>query len=187
MGINVRIAGVLLALAVEAGAAQDLERQAAEAVAAHQLVEARNLYRQLAEQDPENTDYQIWVGRLSSWLSDYTTANATFDEVLVAEPGNVEALIGKAYVAMWQEQFAEAQLLLGRAEQAAPQNTEVHLALARNHHFQGQDKEATAHLDRVLAIDPGSAEAQDLKRRLAPEPKRVGFFAKLRRIFTGRS
>jgi tetratricopeptide (TPR) repeat protein len=183
----VTIAGVIACTAAVGWAAGDLERRAAEAVAAHRLVEARGLYRELAAADPANSDYRIWVGRLSSWLNDYSTAIETFDDVLVTDPGNAEALVGKAYVAMWQERFGEAHALLTEAEAAAPDDTEVQLALARNHHFQGEDLAARRHVKRALALDPGNAEAQDLKRRLAPEPQRLGFFAKLKRLITGRS
>jgi len=187
MRTKLLIVGASCLLVGSLRAAGDLERQAAEAVAAHQLVEARTHYRALAEQDPANTDYQIWVGRLSSWLNDYPTATATFDRVLAADATNVEALLGKAYVAMWQEQFAPAHDLLARAARAAPENAEVQLGLARNYHFQSKDREAAEHVARVLALDPGSTEAQELQRRLAPEPKRRGFFAKLKQLFTGRS
>ena len=187
MRVPLLIAAALCLVARGAPAAGELARQAAEAVAGHQLVEARTLYRTLAERDPTNVDYQIWVARLSSWLNDYVTANATFDRVLAADATNVEALVGKAYIAMWQEQFGEADDLLSRAERAAPENLEVQLGLARSCHFQGRDREAADHVGRVLGLDPGNPDAQELQRRLAPEPKRLGFFAKLKRILTGRS
>jgi tetratricopeptide (TPR) repeat protein len=187
MRVKLTVAGMLLAMAVSGAAAADLERRAAEAVAAHQLVEARRLYRTLAERDPTHIGHHVWVGRLSSWLSDYAAAQAAFDHVLARDAGNAEALVGKAYVAMWQEQFAEADALLTRAEVASPNDAEVQLALARNHHFQGQEGAAIARVERVLALEPGRAEALDLKRRLAPEPKRLSFFARLKRILTGRS
>ena len=187
MRTKLMILGLALCLAATAQATEDLERQAAEAVAAHQLVEARALYRQLAASDPENVEYQVWIGRLSSWLNDYPSAEATFDSVLARDGANVEALVGKAYVAMWQEQYPQAHALLRRAAEAAPASPDVELALARNYHFQGKDREAAEHVDRVLADDPGSPEAQELKRRLAPAPAPRGFFARLKRFFTGHS
>jgi tetratricopeptide (TPR) repeat protein len=180
------IGGFLWAL-VAGARAGDLERQAADAVAAHRLVEARRLYRALAEQHPERLDHQLWVARLSSWLNDYPTATATFDQVLAADPDNTEALVGKAYVAMWRERFGKAERLLARAESISPDSAVVHLARARNYHFQGQDRLAAAHVEQVLRLDPGSAEALELQRRLTPPVARRGFFATLKWIFTGRS
>jgi len=177
----------LLGLAVGAQGAGDLERRAAEAVAAHRLVEARGLYRTLAAQEPAALRHQVWVGRLSSWLGDYPGASAAFDRVLARDADNVEALVGKAYVAMWQDRFAEADALLGRAAAISPDDAEVQLALARNYHFQGRDRDAARHVEHVLALDPGRSEAQELQRRLALAPARPGFLARLKRILTGRS
>lgn len=178
---------VLLALSVCAMGAPELERRAADAVAAHRLVEARNLYRRLAAQHPEQIGHEIWVGRLSSWLNDYAAAHAAFDHVLAADSANVEALVGKAYVAMWQDEFATADDLLARAAAAAPEDPQVHLALARNAHFQGREGDAARHVARALALDPGSVDARELQRRLAPAPARPGFLARLKRLLTGRS
>jgi len=178
---------VLLGMSVCALGAADLEHRAADAVAAHHLVEARDLYRRLAAQHPEDAGYQVWVGRLSSWLNDYGAADAAFDQVLATDAGNVEALVGKAYVAMWQDQFPEADQLLVRALAVAPEDPQVHLALARNGHFQGNDRDAARHVARVLALDPGSTDAQELARRLSPAPEPPGFLARLKRLFTGRS
>jgi predicted Zn-dependent protease len=181
------LVAVLLGLSVCAMGAPDLERRAADAVAAHHLVEARNLYRRLAEQHPQAVGHQVWVGRLSSWLNDYAAATAAFDRVLAADPGNVEALVGKAYVAMWQDEFAQADRLLARAVTVAPQDAQVHLALARNAHFQGKERRAARHVARALVLDPGNVDAQELQRRLAPAPARPGFLARLKRLLTGRS
>jgi predicted Zn-dependent protease len=178
---------VLLGTSVCAAGAADLEHQAADAVVAHHLVEARDLYRRLAAQHPEQVGHQIWVGRLSSWLNDYGTADAAFDQVLAADRDNVEALVGKAYVAMWQDHLAEADRLLARALAAAPDDPQVHLALARKGHFQGDDRAAARHVARVLALDPGCTDAQELARRLSPAPEPPGFLARLKRLFTGRS
>ena len=99
----------------------------------------------------------------------------------------MQALVGKAYVAMWQDRFPEAGRLLRRAAEAAPDVVEVQLATARCYHFQGKDRRAARHVARALALDPGSLDAQDLQRRLAVAPDPPGFFARLRRLFTGRS
>lgn len=185
--IRVGLAAVLLSFAGGVEGAEDLERRAAAAVAAHRLVEARTLYRTLAAEQPAVVGHQVWVGRLSSWLGDYASARAAFDRVLAADPANVEALLGKAYVAMWRGRFDQAGLLLDRATTVAPDDPDVQLALARNYHFQGKDRDAARHVERVLALQPGRGEAQDLQRRLTLAPERPGFIARLKRILTGRS
>jgi tetratricopeptide (TPR) repeat protein len=181
------VAVLLLGLAVGARGAGELERRAAAAVAAHRLVEARGLYRRLAAEEPGVVAHRLWVAWISSWLGDYATANATFDEILAADPRAAEALVGKAYVAMWQDRFPEAGGLLRRAVAAAPDDVEVQLALARCYHFQGKDRRAARHVARALALDPGSLDAQELQRRLAVAPEPPGFIARLKRLFTGRS
>jgi hypothetical protein len=76
---------------------------------------------------------------------------------------------------------------LARALATAPDDPQVHLALARKGHFQGNDRDAARHVARVLALDPGSTDAQELARRLSPAPEPPGFLARLKRLFTGRS
>lgn len=177
----------LCGLAAGAGGAGDLEQRAVRAVERHRLVEARGLYRRLAAEQPHVLGHQVWVGRISSWLNDYATATVAFDRVLAADPHHVEALVGKAYVALWRDRFAEADTLLVRAAAVAPNDPQVQLAFARSYHFQGDDAAAARHVARALALDPGSADARELGRRLAPAPERPGLLARLRRLLTGRS
>ena len=145
----------------------DIEKAAREAVGTKNFSEARQLYRQLSEQDPASVDYLLWIGRLSAWLDDYAAATQFYDRVLARQPENADALVGKAYVLMWQQEFQAAHELLSQAQRKTPESTDVLLALARYHYYQGRNREALAQIERVFILDPESSEGRELKSQIA--------------------
>ena len=187
MRSRVIIGATMLVGVVAAGSSPSLLDDAQRHVHAKRFVEARELYRQLAEQHPQDPDNSIWVARLSGWLHDYETAEATFDQVLAEHPTNVDALVGKAYVLAWQERSVEADALLERASELAPERVDVHLARVRQAVMAGDLREAERRLARVLEIDPTNLEALELRTTLRERRAREGFLARLKRLFTGRS
>jgi YaiO family outer membrane protein len=114
-----------------AAAAADLQQRATEAVEERRFDEARTLYEQLSEQQPQRSDYKNWVARLSGWLGEHERALATYDEVLAWDPGNVDALVGKAYVLGWAQRYDEAGPLLDEAERLQPDDPQIALARER--------------------------------------------------------
>jgi len=150
--------------------AADLEKAAREAVDSKNFQQARELYRQLSEQDPESVDYLLWIGRLSAWQNDYVTATRFYDRALAREPQNADALVGKAYVLMWQQEFQAAHELLSQVQQITPESTDVLLALARYYYYQGRGTEALEQIEKVLALDPESSEGRELKSQITRLP-----------------
>ena len=112
-------------------------REAREAILKMDFEKARSLYRQLSERNPENTDYIIWIGRVSGWLTDYSSADAALDQALEREPRNADALIAKAYIRMYQRRYVDAAGLLQNSisptarPEAYRRLAEVYAALGR--------------------------------------------------------
>jgi tetratricopeptide (TPR) repeat protein len=187
MQSRVIIGMTLLFGIVAAASSPSLQADAQRHVRAKQFVEARELYRTLAAQHPQDPDNTVWVGRLSGWLHDYETAEAAFDEVLAQDPTNVDALVGKAYVLAWQQRSDEAAALLARANELAPERVDVQLARVRQAVMTGDLRAADRHLDRVLELDPTNLEALELRTTVEERRAREGFFARLKRLFSSHS
>ncbi len=169
------ISGGLLAVFLAGSLlAQDLQTAAREAVENERYEEARDLYLQLSEQDPWNTDFLLWVATLSDWLRDSITATQFYDRALALEPLNVEALVGKAYALMRQQEFQAAIEPLSLARLVAPNNTDVLLALGRAYYYQGEAQAAREYIEQVLSLDPENQEAEQLTTLLTgPRPIEV--------------
>lgn len=187
MRFRVIVAMSLLFGLVAAASSPSLQDEAQRHVRAKRFVEARELYRELAAEHPQDPDNTVWVGRLSGWLHDYETAEAAFDRVLAADPENVDALVGKAYVLAWQERSAEAAPLLERADALAPGRVDVQLARVRQAVMAGDLRAADRHLARVLALDPTNLDALEIRTTLEERRAHEGFLARVRRFFGGRS
>jgi YaiO family outer membrane protein len=138
------------------------------AIAAERFGEARNLYVRLSENQPDNMDYVIWIGRISGWLKEYDTAMAAFNRALDRNSENSEALIGKAYILMYQQEYGAAEELLEKAAGIVAPNPDLLMAFARNYHYSRQDERALEELARVLALEPDHAEARELKSEITP-------------------
>jgi tetratricopeptide (TPR) repeat protein len=185
-----RLARVLMVVALCAACgAGDLETMAQQAVAGRRWGEARRYYERLAERDPLNEDYLLWMGRLSGWMKEYERADRTFDQVLAQDPDNVEALVGKAYVAMWQERFDDGDALLAEAAAHAPDDVAVQLARARSYRHQGRLEHAANVVVELLEHAPHNREALELDRVVNRAPLPRGLVArmkaKLRRTICG--
>ena len=177
--IRWRISVLVWAVLAPAGLFGQDEDQTARNLIAHQrFAEARALYTQLSEKDPQNLDYEMWIARLSAWMKEYGKAMEGYDRVLKHDSRNSEALVGKAYVWMWQQRYSEARDTLTLAEQASPDNADVQVAFARLLRHQNQDRAARARVSAALKIDPDNQDAKDLKAEIgSPHPVevRVGY------------
>jgi YaiO family outer membrane protein len=160
------------------GLGQGLEQAALDAVASKRFRDAVALYSQLAEREPANADYLVWIGRLSSWMQQYEAALDAYERALARAPHNVEALVGKGTVLLWQQKFSGAHRALLQAEHLAPASVDVQLAIARYHHFQRQERLAYARVLRALALEPANHEASELRAQIVlPRPihVRIGY------------
>lgn len=169
---------IILSCCLCVRAAEVTEAAAQQAVAAKRFGEAREIYRLLLRNDPENLAYQNWVARLSAWLKEYDAALAAYDVTLVRQPENFEAVLGKAYVRMWQRQFQEAESLLEQAARNTDHQLAWNVAMFSLYSMQGKLKLARQHLDQVRALDPQNAELPELEKQLigrSPLTVQVGF------------
>ena len=153
--MNLRLEfAVFLALCNTASAAAiEGEKSAESAFASGHYAEARAIYRSLEQHHPDRTDYAIWVGRLSGWLGDYASALSEFQSVLLRNPDNVEALLGKAYVLLWQHRYLEAEGLLRRSEALQPENPEISVAWAKRFSYGGNRVVSARYIRRALTLD----------------------------------
>jgi YaiO family outer membrane protein len=142
------------------------EQAAAAAVRAQHFAEARDLYRKLAVEYPNNLDYVLAAARITGWMGDYNSSIRMFDRILATHPDDVETIVGKAQVLLWQGRSAEAGTLLRRAERLAPSNPEVALVLARFYFYQDNIAEAHRYLKQVLQTDPHNTDALALQSLL---------------------
>ncbi len=147
---------------------QDLEINAREAIAAERFGEARDYYVRLSENEPDNMDYVVWIGRISGWLKEYDTAITAFNRALDDNSRNSEALIGKAYILMYQQEYGGAEELLEKARSIVPPNADLLIASARNYHYRRQDEKALDELSQLLALEPANTEARELKAEITP-------------------
>jgi len=167
--VLVYMAGVIWAQDPPARDAQDQRSQARTAVAEKRFGKALTLYRTLLTANPGDVDYMLWIARLSAWSGDRAAAVNFYDQALVLDPPNVDALTGKANVLLWRHAYPEAFVLLTKASEIAPSNAEVELAWARYYHWQADDKQARIHLANCLAADGANQEALELREGLVPD------------------
>ena len=154
------------------------EQAATAAIKAHRFAQARELYRKLAAEYPNNLDYVLSDARVTGWMGDYQSSTRIFDRVLASHPDNVDAIVGKAEVLLWQGRYNEAGALLKRAQTLAPNNVEVSLALARCYFYQDDSREAHKYVQQVLEQDAYNADALALQSELSsnhPWFLQVGF------------
>lgn len=167
--MTARVLLLLLAMMVSGASqvwADDLEQAARDAVVAKRFRDAAALYAELSAREPANTDYLLWIGRLSSWMQEYQAALDAYESALTRAPRNVEALVGRASVLMWQQKFSDACRDLAQAEQLEPHNADVQLAFARFHHYQREERLAQARVRSALALAPESREARELESQI---------------------
>jgi len=154
------------------------EQAATAAIKAHRFAQARELYRKLATEYPNDLDYVLADAQVSGWMGDYRGSTRIFDRVLASHPDNVEAIVGKAEALLWQGDYNEAAALLKRAKTLFPNDLEVSLALARCYFYQDDSREARKYLQQALQQDAHNAEALALQSEIAanhPWFLQVGF------------
>lgn len=143
------------------------EAEAQEAVSQGRLDDALIAYRELSRMYPERDDFRVWSGRLSRWLGDADSAMAFLEPVLARYPDHAEARVEMAYLLMAQQRFKEALNLLAPMAAEGKGGSDVLIAMARLHRYQGEDPEAAAYVDQILASYPDHPEALELQRAIA--------------------
>ena len=113
---------LLLATGPYAASAQDadvleLARQAAESGDYQNAIDFLTLRLQ---EDPDDWQARYFYARVLGWSGDWLAAAAEYDDLLVADPGNVDFLLGQAQVRVWSGKPARALPMLEVARYLAP-------------------------------------------------------------------
>jgi len=147
---------LVIVIAVAAGP-QGLadERTRAEQLArAGKNTEAIELFKQLVQRDPSDTESRLWIARLDLRVGRTSDAEAAFRSVLREHPADIDAKIGLANALLRKGAADEALTILTEAEPAAGQNADLFSALARAYRRTGDDRRALEYFKRARALSP---------------------------------
>ena len=143
------------------GSPQTSERSRAEDLArSGRSAEALEIFKQIAERDPADTDAQIWIGRLDLRLGRADAAEARFREVLKRTPKAVDARLGLASTLLRRGDWQQALDLLKETETYAGQNADLFSALGRAYRRSGDDQKSFEYFARARALSPADADIQ---------------------------
>ncbi len=119
----------------------------------------------------EFTDALIGVARYYALLGDYSEAQRLLSQARLkaAQSGDPapDELSRVGEVALTLRAYGVASAACADSAQRTPANYRALMCLARGLASEGRGREATASLDRALALNPASAEALQLKSSLA--------------------
>lgn len=93
--------------------------------------DARAVLEQRLQQAPGDSQARFLLARVLSWDGQAAQALPLYRTLLVAEPGNVDYLLGYGQALAWSGQADAAVPVLARAQSLAPANREVSAALAQ--------------------------------------------------------
>jgi tetratricopeptide (TPR) repeat protein len=128
--------------------------------------EALAQLRTLRRLDPDNMQVFFLVAVVLHRLGQLDEARRMLDEMLLAHPNDLPALVERGSVALDSRQLSDAEALLRRAEAIAPDFPEVCLVLSRVLLAAGRSAEATQYRERFLYLEAERKRAHDAHRRL---------------------
>jgi tetratricopeptide (TPR) repeat protein len=159
--LNSRIVNYMLlrivTVIVLAAASQSVsdERARAEQLArAGKNTEAIELFRQVVQKDPADTEARLWIARLDLRVGRTSDAEAGFRSVLREHPADIDATIGLANALLRKGAAPEALTILLEVAPAAGQNSDLFGALARAYRRTGDDRRALEYFMRARALSP---------------------------------
>jgi len=117
-------------------------------------VEAIELFEQVVEQNPADTEARLWIGRLDLRLGRTEHAEAIFRSVLHDHPADVDAKIGFAGALIRRGAPDEALTILDGAERDAGQNADLFATMGRAYRRVGDDRRALEYFKRAMRIAP---------------------------------
>ena len=98
---------------------------------------------------------------------DYDQAKSLYQTVLAAESGCAEALHGLGFVLMMgYGEFDEGLGLMEKAVELAPDSQPILLDLAKSHAMLGNDERVKPLLERVIALDETTKEAEEARKQM---------------------
>lgn len=121
---------------------------------------ALEIFRQLAQRNPQDFEARVWAARVESWQGNLRLAEQHYQEVLRDDPGNLEAELGLVDVLSWQGHYQEAGRRLGSLQAEHPENVAILLRQGRLARWQGRRGEALRTFKAVLVLEPDNQQAQ---------------------------
>ena len=155
------LVALVTAIVLAAGSPQASDRSRAEALArSGRSAEALEIFRQIAERDPADTDAQIWIARLDLRLGRADAAEARFRQVLKTTPKAVDARLGLASTLLRKGDWRQALDLLKETETYAGQNADLFSALGRAYRRSGDDQKGIEYFARARELSPADPDIQ---------------------------
>jgi len=114
--------------------------------------------------EPAESPRLGWQGATSRLGGESDQALGLYEEVLSADPLNVDALRGKAEILNWRGRHEEARELVARARRIAPEDERTITELARADYGLHRYEEARQEMAQVGTPAP---ETQDLQRGIS--------------------
>ncbi len=127
---------------------------------------AQSAYLQALAVDPKNLDAQIGIGYAYAWSGAYTRAHMHFQRALRIDRKNISARKGIAYAYQWAGESELALESLEIAQSVSGPDPEIEEAVGRVKLTLGHSRDAAAHFNRALEMDPTRRSAR-LGRRSA--------------------
>ena len=127
------------------------------------FAEASTLLNHLIARFPKNAGLRLERGLLHFDQEQFAEAIGAFDEALLRERGNEDALRWKIAALRLEQRFSEADRLINESLARYPQSIAILLERACWFFDQQQYASAVAAFDAVLAIDAANEDAQEWK------------------------
>jgi tetratricopeptide (TPR) repeat protein len=154
------MATFVLAVLISVPAGQDARAEAERLARSGQRQQALERFQALAAENPADIQARLWIGRLHLDMDHPLRAVAVYESIVATEGRNVDALVGLGVALTRTGRLREAGEALARAETIAADRVDVLVAQGALHTIDQRESLALAYYGRVLAIEPGNAEAK---------------------------
>ncbi len=108
---------------------------------------------------PADVQTRLWLAQALAARSLWARAVDEYRAAVAVDSSSAEAWRGLGYSLLNQERYGEAVTVLGRADRLEPRNAQGLVWLAQAYGLTGRLDDAAATFNKVLAIDPSSADA----------------------------
>ena len=122
--------------------------------------EALRAFQAIAAANPDDIDARMWIARMHTKLGQPEHAAEVYRSILVAQPRNVDALVGLGNALVAVGHLREASDALSRAEAIAADSPAVLTAQGHLHEAANRTTLALAYYLRAAALDPSNTEAR---------------------------
>jgi tetratricopeptide (TPR) repeat protein len=139
-------------------------RAAAAFVLEGKIPEAKRLYHELTQRDPNSPEPYVGLGNCRAKTGDVTGARALFQEALQKDPKSVLGLVGLGSTYVLQSDYTNAAINYERALALNEASAEAHWGLTIAYAYLGESGRARGNLDRFKQLNPGSPRVVELER-----------------------